>query len=524
MILTLNINNKKVLFNKLKYTNQLIESKLLFSTNNIDRKWTSIPSTSSTAIPLSQQGGVHGNWVGGSNRTAWRNKPLFRRDGVDRVFRSGAEATQLLLSEANRKDAGSKEFLQSWESMVTSLSVVFERMPKYAWVMKQLLEPERTITFRVPWIDDSGISRVNRGFRAQYSSALGPYAGGTSFSSRVTISTIKALAFDTTFSTALSGVKLGGAYGGADFNPYNKSETEIQRFCQSYMTELSKYIGPDVDLPGMGEGVTSSEIGYLYGQYKRLNHQCGQFGSGLLWGGSPANAQAQGHGVVCFAKRMLEDKGLTLEGKKCLVTGSHYVALAVAEKLLEFGAIPISFSDTSGHVVELNGFNKAKFKTLQTIKSERGARIGRYILASTTAKFNDPPNVYDLECDFAFPCSSTIAITESDIAYLSSRGCQGIIEGVQQAMTNGAITAAKKKGLLLGPYRATTSAGALFYNISDKDSNNSIDYQIFAEMSSVYEELKSTSKEFNTRGDLHAAADIASFLRVADVMLVHGAV
>lgn len=225
-----------------------------FSTSTSSVNW-------KTQVPLSQQGGVHGSRVTSSNVT-WRTKPLFRRNGEDKVFKTGTEASQLLIYEAGRRDEGSVEFLTSWESMVTSLAVVFDRMPKYAWIMKQLIEPERTITFRVPWIDDFGISRVNRGFRTQYSSALGPYIGGTRFSQHVTMSSIKANAFDTTFVNALAG-SFGGAYGGADFNPYSKSETEIQRFCQSYMTELSKYIGPDVDLPGIGDGCTFSEIGYV---------------------------------------------------------------------------------------------------------------------------------------------------------------------------------------------------------------------------------------------------------------------
>jgi glutamate dehydrogenase (NADP+) len=191
------------------------------------------------------------------------------------------------------------------------------------------------------------------------------------------------------FTNALSGKNLGGAYGGADFNPYNKSENEIQRFAQSYMTELSKYIGPDIDLPGMGEGCGPTEIGYLYGQYKRINQHCGQNGKGLLWGGSPGPAvHAQGMGIAYFAKKMLADKGMSLEGKRCLITGSNATALALAEKLTELGAVPLTFSDTSGFIYEPTGFDAAKVKTVQKIKAERGARVGRYIIASTAAKFN----------------------------------------------------------------------------------------------------------------------------------------
>lgn len=370
---------------------------------------------------------------------------------------------------------------------------------------------------------------MNRGFRAQYSSALGPYVGGQAFSSRVSLSTIKAAAFDTTFSNALlTGVRIGGAYGGADFNPYSKSETEIQRFCQSYMTELSKYIGPDVDLPGLGEGVGAIEIGYLYGQYKRINHHCGQFGKGLLWGGHPAHLQAQGHGVVHFAKLMLEDKGQSLQGKKCLISGSNYVALAVAEKLLELGAIPITFSDSTGHIYEESGFDLAKLRTVQKIKNERGARVGRYIIASTTAKFNNPENIHDISCDYMFPCSNINTLSDQDVASLHSKGCQGIIEGVQQTMSLDAITATKKRGMLHGPYRATTVAGAMVNGMSVANESfttaEAMDQRIAQQMFQVYDEVKRTAKEFNTRGDLHAGANIAAFLRVGEVMLVHGAV
>lgn len=456
----------------------------------------------------------------------WRNKPLLRRDG-DKVFKTGIEAVQLLNGEALRRDEGSTKFLSVWGSMVQSLGVVFDRSPKYAWVMKQLLEPERSITFRVAWIDDTGISRVNRGFRVQYSSALGPYVGGTTFSSKVNLSTMKSAAFDTVFTNAL-GTSLGGAYGGSDLAPYTKSETELQRFCQSYMTELSKYIGPDIDLPGLGEGVTSPEIGYMYGQYKRINQHCGHQGKGLLWGGSPCHTEAQGLGVVHFAKRMLAEKGQSLEGKRCLVTGSNYVSLAVAEKLLQLGAIPLTFTDSTGHIYEPGGFDSAKLKTVHKIKSDRGARVGRYILASTSAKFNDPENIHEIACDIIFSCSTATTLSESDVSMLASKGCTAIIEGVQHSMSNEAINVAKKKGMMLGPYRATTIGGTLFNGITINEKplqpGETVDSRVEASMNLIYDEIKSTAKEFNTRGDLHAGTNIAAFLRVADAMLIHGSV
>ena len=261
------------------------------------------------------------------------------------------------------------------------------------------------------------------------------------------------------------------------------------------MTELSKYIGPDVDLPGMGEGINAAEIGYLYGQYKRINEHYGQFGKGLLWGGSPVYTQAQGYGVVYFAKKMLADKGMSFEGKKCLILGSHYVALAIAEKLIQLGAIPITFSDSSGFVYEAGGFDDAKLKTVQKIKADRGARIGRYIIASTSAEFNhEPASIFDIPCDFVIPCSRYLVVDEVAIAKLSSNGCTGIIEGVHHGFTNGGLLAARKRGMLHAPYRATTIGASLVNGMTIANNecmmqNESLDSYVENAMSDLYEEV-----------------------------------
>eukprot|EP01031_Cornospumella_fuschlensis_P030928 gene30928-37381_t len=492
------------------------------------RALSTVSATSKATAPLYQFGGVHGSKSGASR--IWRNKPLFRREG-DQVFKTGTEAVQMLVAEAHRRDAGSAAFLQSWESMTTSLAAVFERSPKYAWIMKQLLEPERSITFRVAWLDDMGVARVNRGFRVQYSSALGPYEGGIAFSARVGASEMKAAAFDTTFSNALALKTIGGAFGGADFDPNTKSDTEIQRFCQSYMTELSKYIGTDTDYPSMGQAVGPAEIGYMYGQYKRINNHCGQIGKGLLWGGCPVHEQAQGYGVAYFAKLILAEKGLSLEGKRCLITGADQNAFSLAEKLIEFGAIPITFSDASGFVNEPQGFDLPKLKTLQrNIKQERGSTVGRYIMASTSAKFNEPDSIFQIPCDFVFACSPHSHVTEADVNALTQNGCKGIIEGSIQAMTPAAISASKKKGLVIGPYRATTAAAALVNGMTISSNpiqftaGETLDSRVEAAMNEIYHEIKATAKEFNARGDLIVGTNIAAFLRVANVMLVHGSV
>ena len=435
----------------------------------------------STQSPLTPYGGVHGV---ANTRAAWRSKPLLKREGA-KIFKTGAEAAQLLIGEAMRKDADCEDFIDSWTSMSNSLSTVFERLPKYAWVMKQLVEPERTFSFRVAWIDDGGVSRVNRGYRVQYSSALGPYEGGLAFSERTDLSLMKANAFDTTFTNALSGVLVGGAYGGADFNPYTKSEAEIQRFCQSYMTELSKYIGPDVDLPSLGDGATEKEIGYLYGQYKRLTHHHGRPGRGLLWGGNPSSyINAQGYGAVYFAEEMLKDKGDNLKGKRCMITGSHYVALAVAQKLHDMGAIPITLSDTSGYICEPGGFNQSKIESVKKIKSERGARVGRYIIASTSGQFDEAEKIYDVPCDLVFSCSHHKKIDEEIVNKLASTTSgeksavntfKGVIECVSRTVSAEGCSMLKKRGLLHGPYRATTAGGGIINGLNVAEKKDLID-------------------------------------------------
>jgi glutamate dehydrogenase (NADP+) len=314
---------------------------------------------------------------------SWRNKPLFRRQG-DVRFKTGTEAVQLLLAEAARRDAHLKEFIDTLSANLQCLAPIFDRNPKYAFVAKTLMEPERSIQFRVAWMDDTGVVRMNRGYRIQYSSSLGAYHGPLHFSSHMNNSVMKALGFDSLFSNAVTGFDIGAAVGGSDFNPLNKSKAELQRFCQSYMTELAKYVGPTHDSPWMGMGVDAEEMGYLFGQYKRIHVTDNK---SFL---SPDFSDATGFAVAHYAKEMLADKKDSLKGKRCLILGSGKVARSLAAKLLECGAIPLSFSDASGHVYEPDGISAGQLRTINSIKSERGALLGRYIISSTTAKFNDP--------------------------------------------------------------------------------------------------------------------------------------
>lgn len=501
----------------------MIISKALSSTQ------TTYFSTRPTPSPgLSQQGGVHQAKNSGSARN-FRNKPLLRRDG-DRIFKTGKEASDLLEMEALRKDKENVVFVDGYTEMAHALNGVFDRMPKYAWVLKQMLEPERTVIFRVAWIDDQGISRVNRGYRVQYSSALGPFEGGLNFHQDLRVDDVKAYAFHTTFANALqTGGSFGGSFGGADFNPYDKSENEIQRFCQSFMTELSKYIGPDFDLPGMGDGVSETEIGYMYGQYKRINQHShvARLGRGLMWGGAPNHRVAKGMGIAYFAKAILQDQGSSLEGKRVLITGSEHTAVSVAQKVLDLGGIPISFSDSSGHIYEPNGFDAAKLKTVAKIKSDRGARVGRYIIASTTAQYNENDSVFDIPCDIVFNCSRVTPMQPEHVKKLHENGCKLILEGAMQVTTKEALKTAKKNGIIVAPFKATSSASGIVNGVALEEeplTNDQLNQVVDETMKGVYNDIKSTAAEFNCRGDLVTGANIAGFLKVADAMVAHGSV
>lgn len=443
---------------------------------------------------------------------SWRQKPLFRRQG-DVRFKTGMEAANLLIREAKRRDAHEQDYIDSVTSIMQCLSPVFDRNPKHAFVAKTLIEPERFIQFRVAWIDDVGVNRLNRGFRMQYSSALGPYAGSLHFGSNVTHNVAHSLAFDTVFSNAVTGLPLGAAVGGSDFDPLNKSESELHRFCQSYATELAKYIGPDQDIPFVGMGCGKEEMGYIYGQYKRIK-PTGNFmtNSNML--------QAPGFTIAHFANRMLEDRGDSLQGKRVMITGSGRTARSVAKKLLEYGAIPITMSDISGHVYEPDGIPEGKLAMLNKIKEERGALLGRYIISSTTAEFNHPENLFDIPCDICIPCGAMKEIDDAEVKALADNGCKFVIEGGHSCVTPSARKVLKKRGILYGPHTMTMTGPAIICGLG-KDAT---DDDLKREVDRIYNEVKMTATEFNSHRDLYAGSNIAGFLRVANNMMLHGAV
>jgi len=488
----------------------------------------------SSLARLTPTGGVHGNVNPSTSYNArmWRDKPLLKFAGVESYFRTGTEAVQILVNEANRRDGDKALYLEQFEAMMRSLTPVFDRAPRYAWLAKAFLEPERTIEFRVSFLDDTGSVRTHRGYRIQYSSTLGPYEGPLHFGTNVTAENLKSMALASNFSHALAGSRLGGAAGGANFDPSRSSDAEIQRFCQAYMGELVKYIGPGTDLPSIGLGVGRPEVGYLYGHYKRTSNIYSGSGRGLLWGGAVPHVEAYGYGVVQFAKHHLTDRGDSLEGKRCLITGSGKIALAVAERLLAHGALPICLSDTSGFICEPQGINEAKFQKLYQIKQERGARIGRYIIASTTAKyFDNTINIFQAlkdgefgNIDLIFPASTSSEIDNNAAGHIADAGCQAVFDAAHAPCLPSAVKTFRKLGIAYAPYKATLAAGACIGSSNtDELSTHNLLHLIDDLALKIYKECSNTATEYNVRGDLNAGADIASFLRVANIMEAHGA-
>jgi len=333
------------------------------------------------------------------------DRPLFRRGGLERRFRNGKEAAELLASEAHRRDPYSEHFLKVTKYVLDDLAPVFDRNPEYAWAAKHMLEPERIVTFRVPWVDDMSVPRINRGWRIQYSSSLGPYIGGITFSDSVTESSLKALAFDQIIQSSLTGLQIGAARGGSDFSPAGKSNAEIRAFCRSFMVGLAPYIGPQRDVPIGDIGCGEREIGFMYGRYKRMTGESNAAMGGKVigWGNDydpahgdtgrrPINREiATGKGLVTLAKMTLESKGESLEGKKCLISGSGNIALETARQLIEAGATPLTLSDDAGYVFEKNGFTEemlSKVDLAKTVNPKGYARrMSEYVKYSSSARF-----------------------------------------------------------------------------------------------------------------------------------------
>lgn len=439
-----------------------------------------------------------------------------------------------VFDKVKRDNPHETEFLQAVKEVFDSLIPVFEKYPNYIKenLLERLVEPERVISFRVPWVDDQGKVQVNRGYRVQFSSAIGPYKGGLRFHPSVNQSIVKFLGFEQIFKNALTGQPIGGGKGGSNFDPKGKSDLEIMRFTQSFMTELQRHIGPDTDVPAGDIGVGSREIGYLFGQYKRLNgFKNGVLtGKGLAYGGSLARTEATGYGVVYFAQQMLAAKGQDLAGKTAIVSGSGNVAIYATEKLQALGVKVLAVSDSSGYVYDDKGID---LETLKQIKEVKRERIKTYLESHPAAVFTPAGegSIWTIKADLAFPCATQNELQEANAKALIEHGVMAVIEGANMPSTLEAIEQFQQAGVLFGPAKAANAGGVAVSALEMAQNSGrtawtfeEVDHRLYDIMKAIYQKAAAAAKECGQEGNLVVGANIAGFLKVAQAMSAQGIV
>ncbi|MFT0898526.1 NADP-specific glutamate dehydrogenase [Candidatus Methanoprimaticola sp. MG2] len=424
-----------------------------------------------------------------------------------------------------------KEFLQAVEEVLESLQPVVEARPDIQanGVIERLVEPERVIMFRVPWVDDSGKVQVNRGYRVQFNSAIGPYKGGLRLHPSVNLSILKFLGFEQIFKNSLTTLPIGGGKGGSDFDPKGKSDMEVMRFCQSFMTELAKHIGPDTDVPAGDIGVGGREIGYMFGQYKRLQNEFTGVltGKAIGAGGSLARTEATGYGLCYFTDEMLKDAGKSFEGKNVVISGSGNVAIYATQKATQLGGKVIALSDSNGYIYDPNGID---YKVIKEIKEVKRARIKTYLDYVPSAKYTEGcSGIWTIPCDIALPCATQNELDEESAKVLISNGCIAVAEGANMPSTPGAIAQFQKAGILFGPAKAA-NAGGVATSALEMSQNSArlswsfeeVDAKLKGIMQTIYKNSSEAAKRYGMEGNLVAGANIAGFEKVANAMIWQG--
>ena len=450
-----------------------------------------------------------------------------------------SEYVSSLLGEVKAKNPAEPEFHQAVQEVAESLTPVLERHPEYrkAKILERCIEPERVILFRVPWQDDKGNVQINRGFRIQMNSALGPYKGGLRFHPSVTLGILKFLAFEQVFKNSLTTLPMGGGKGGSDFDPKGKSDSEVMRFCQAFMSELARHIGPDTDVPAGDIGVGGREIGFLFGQYKKLRNEFTGVltGKGLNWGGSLIRPEATGYGAVYFAAGMLKTRGETLEGKNCLVSGSGNVAQYTVEKLLDLSAKPLTLSDSDGYIFDPAGIERDKLAFVMELKNTRRGRIKEYAEKYRSATYTPIARgagsnpLWDHKAHCAFPCATQNEINAKDAENLLKNKVYVVAEGANMPSTLDAVNQFLEAKILYAPGKASNAGGVATSGL--EMSQNSMRYAWTREevdaklrhiMKSIHQSCVETAARFKTPGNYVNGANIAGFLKVADAMMDQG--
>ena len=442
--------------------------------------------------------------------------------------------TERVLKMVKDRNPGEVEFHQAVEEVLESLNPVFEKHPEYEenGILERLVEPERQIIFRVPWVDDQGQIQVNRGFRIEFNSALGPYKGGLRFHPSVYTGIVKFLGFEQIFKNALTGRPIGGGKGGSDFDPKGKSDQEVMRFCQSFMTELARHIGDKTDVPAGDIGVGGREIGYLFGQYKRIKnrYEAGVLtGKGLDWGGSLVRTEATGYGLVYILEEMLKENDLSLNNKKVVISGSGNVAIYANEKVTQLGAKVVAMSDSSGYLYDETGID---LELIKEIKEVNRGRIKEYLEEYPEAVYSeDYSNIWSIDCDIALPCATQNEMDAVGIQKLIDNGVIAISEGANMPLTPEAIKIVKNNDLFYIPGKAANAGGVATSAIEmtqnamfDEWTFDKVDQELQKIMVNIYKDTSAASAEYGLEGDLVAGANIAGFLKVANAMLDQGVV
>ena len=446
-----------------------------------------------------------------------------------------------LMAAVKAKNPAEPEFHQAVQEVAESLTALLDQHPEFreAKILERMIEPERVIMFRVPWRDDQGVMQVNRGFRVQMNSAIGPYKGGLRFHPSVNLGILKFLAFEQVFKNALTTLPMGGGKGGADFDPKGKSDSEVMRFCQAFMCELSRHIGPDTDVPAGDIGVGAREIGFMFGMYKKLRNEFTgvMTGKGLTWGGSVIRPEATGYGAVYFASEMLKTRKEELKGKTCLVSGSGNVAQYTVEKLLSLGAKPVTLSDSSGYIFDGEGITREKLAYVMELKNVRRGRIAEYAEAFRGAVFTpldptaDHSALWDHKAECAFPSATQNEINERDAANMLRNGVYVVSEGANMPSTIGAINRFLDAKILFGPGKAANAGGVATSGLEMAQNSmriswtrEEVDNRLYNIMKTIHEVCQRTAEKYGTPGNYVNGANIAGFLKVANAMMDQGVV
>lgn len=441
---------------------------------------------------------------------------------------------QDVLNTVELRNAGEAEFLQAVREVLESLEPVVKKHPRYKQqqVLERIVEPERQIIFRVPWLDDQGNVQVNRAFRVEFNSAIGPYKGGLRFHPSVNLGILKFLGFEQIFKNSLTTLPMGGGKGGSDFDPKGKSDNEVMRFCQSFMTELQRHIGADTDVPAGDIGVGGREIGYMFGQYKRLRNEFTGVltGKGLKWGGSLIRPEATGYGAVYFAEEMLKTRKETFEGKVCTISGSGNVAQYAVEKLLDLGGVPVTLSDSNGTIYDKEGISREKLAWVMELKNVKRGRIKEYV-EQFGGEYMEGQRPWSVPCQCAFPCATQNEITGEDAAMLLKNGCYVISEGANMPSTPAAVDQFIDKKILYGPGKAANAGGVATSGLEMSQnamrlnwSREEVDTRLNTIMKDIHTACFNTAEEYGQAGNYVLGANIAGFTKVADAMIEQGVV